>query len=139
MTGLADRLDRLFEGSEIAIRLALPESVNCPARLRDRCLVRHYPLIECFAAVSVVIGQGGYNLAHEVQTCGVPHLLIARRRKYDHQHQRKCAFETFPDPESLAVEINSRLSRPIQPALEYTNGASLAAMWIHRHQSVTTP
>jgi len=131
MAVLAEELQNALSSGGVAVRLALPPSVAYESRGGD-FLVRHYPLIEYLPAVDIVIGQAGYNLAHETHSVGVRSLLIARTRKYDRQQQRHYTYADVPQAEALARTLSSMLRQPVESSRCYANGACAGAQLIQR-------
>jgi hypothetical protein len=89
--------------------------------------VNHFPLLELFNGVDLLVGAGGYNLAHEARACGVPALFLPRARRYDDQ-QWRAGSDGVDSPEALEARIMASLTALTpRPASAYNNGASRAA------------
>jgi len=109
-------------------------------RLASPCLpaddplrVHHYPLIELFNGVDLVVGAGGCNLFHEVQACGAPAIFLPRPRHYDDQHARAENYPTAGSPEELEALLGELMpTRARRKTAAYANGARIAALEIQR-------
>lgn len=95
--------------------------------------VGHYPLIELFNGVDVIIGASGYNLFHEAQACGVEAIFLPQPRRYDDQFWRAREATVARSPEELERLLYEKLEtcrlKPLQAA-QFTNGARAAAQAI---------
>ncbi len=112
------------------IRLALPVEVARDARQGEPLVVRHFPLIECLAAVRLVVGSGGYNVTHEARAIGVPAIAQPRRRKYDRQSSRVPSEQRYYGLDDLRYRLATELAKPLSAIRQYRNGAADAARHI---------
>ncbi len=102
------------------LRLASPQSGE---HIQD-----HYPLLELFNGVDLLIGASGYNLFHEARACGVPAIFLPRHKRFDNQQWRARASLVADTPEALETLILNALARPSsRHSVTYTNGAFIAA------------
>ena len=93
-------------------------------------VVQHYPLLELFNGVDVVVGPSGYNLFHEAQACEVEGVFTPRARRYDDQFWRARNTRIANNPEELeALLADALAARPARPSdnARFVNGAVAAA------------
>ncbi len=92
--------------------------------------VSHYPLIELFNGVDVVVGASGYHLFHEAQACGVEAIFLPQPRRYDDQFWRARNARVARGPEELERLLYETLEtcrlKPLTAA-QFTNGCRAAA------------
>ncbi len=88
--------------------------------------VNHYPLLELLPGVDVVVGAGGYNLYHEVHSCGVPAIFLPQPRTIDDQQWRTHDTTTAYSPEELEARLREALLAPHTP-IDFCNRAAKAA------------
>jgi hypothetical protein len=107
------------------LRLATPHRLG-----DDLPLVHHYPLVELFNGVEVVVGPSGYNLFHEAQACGLETVFLPRPRAHDDQFWRARAARVADSPEALerllAEALEAARFKPTSPP-RFANGAATAA------------
>jgi len=92
--------------------------------------VGHYPLIELFNGVDVVVGASGYNLFHEAQACGVEAIFLPQPRRYDDQFWRARAASVAGSPEELEEWLKEKLElcqTKQKSEAQFENGAAVAA------------
>jgi len=105
------------------LRLASP---HLPAG--DPLCMDHYPLLEIFNGVDLVIGPCGYNLFHEARACGVPAIFLPQPRRYDDQYARAHGQPSAATPEGLEARLREMMpSCARREAAVYVNGAEAAA------------
>jgi len=113
-----------------AARLCLA-SPDLPAG--DSPRVDHYPLVELFNGIELVVGPCGCNLFHEAQACGVPAIFLPRPRHYDDQYARARNCPTAASPEELEALLRELMPTHLRrEAAAYANGAQEAAQAILR-------
>ncbi|MHB9026978.1 MAG: hypothetical protein ACYC7E_22815 [Armatimonadota bacterium] len=108
------------------LRLAAPYPVGS-----GPLFVEHYPLLELFNGVDLVVGASGYNLFHETQACGVPAIFLPQPRRFDDQRWRARAAHTAANPVELESLLRGELAA-LSPraSAHYHNGALTAAQAI---------
>jgi hypothetical protein len=121
--GLASRCS----GLPFPLRLALPAEIRSSSSSGLPPVIRHFPLIECFRAVRLVIGAAGYHLTHETRALGIPALTHPRPRKYDDQASRVCQADCFSGLDDLWPRLIAEMGKPIPRLRRYENGAAEAA------------
>jgi len=121
--GLASR----WNGLPFPLRLALPAEIGCSSLSDLPAVIRHFPLIECFPAVRLVIGTSGYNLTHETTALGISAFTQPRRRKYDNQVPRVCQANCFSGLDDLWPRLIAEMKKPVSKLRAYENGAAEAA------------
>ncbi len=107
------------------IRLAWP--IDVPIPFPADWIVHTLPLIDVLPLVGVVVGNAGYNLAHEAQALRVPAVLIARQRLYDDQSLRASLQDGNTDLTAIRELILEQLTAPRAPETAWSNGAESAA------------
>jgi hypothetical protein len=129
ITRMAQRADRLRAAlsPEIIVRFAAPVVVAEAA-------ISHFPSVEAFPGVDVLVGAGGYNTVHEARATATPLLAFAQPRRYDLQHERLLADELIAESDDLAQRVRDTLSRT-PPACQrqvraYENGVHAAVLAI---------
>ena len=93
----------------------------------DPLRVDHYPLLELFNGVDLLVGPCGYNLFHEAQACGVPAVFLPQPRRFDDQYARAAGSVTANSPEELEMRLREMM--PVKArgeAAQYVNGARRA-------------
>lgn len=108
----------LFTGISAHLSLAAPGYTGEGA-------VDYYPLLELLPGVDVVVGAGGYNLYHEVHSCGVPAIFLPQPRTVDDQHWRTQSATTACSPEELEARLREALLSPRIPTI-FSNNAITA-------------
>jgi len=94
----------------------------------DPLRVAHYPLVELFNGVDLVVGPCGYNLFHEARACGVPGIFLPQPRRYDDQYARARGYPTAGSPEELEARLREMLPMQVRrEEVAYVNGARMAA------------
>lgn len=111
---------------EILVRFAAP--------IAAEAAINHFPLIETFPGVDVLVGAGGYNTVHEARATATPLLAFAQPRRYDLQHERLHADELIAESDDLAQRVRYTLART-PPARQrqvpaYENGVHAAVLSI---------
>lgn len=97
-------------------------------RLVSPRLAGHYPLIELFNGVDIVVGASGYNLFHEVRATGVHGIFLPQPRRYDDQSWRAGGACVVESPEGLEIALRDALAHAsTRGAAQYANGAVTAA------------
>ncbi|HEY3415537.1 MAG TPA: hypothetical protein VGM23_01520, partial [Armatimonadota bacterium] len=107
------------------LRLAAPFPIGS-----GPLFIEHYPLLELFNGVDLVVGASGYNLFHEAQACGIPAIFLPQPRRFDDQRWRARAARTAGSPEELESQLRNALAAlpSREPAdARYQNGALTAA------------
>ena len=95
--------------------------------------VSHYPLIELFNGVDVIIGASGYNLFYEAQACGVGAIFLPQSRRYDDQFWRAREANVARSPEELERQLKEMLElcrMKQKREAGFQNGAASAAQAI---------
>jgi hypothetical protein len=119
----------------VSARAALRFVTPFPGSTEPRETVSHFPLMELFAGIELVIGAAGYNLYHETGATRTPAILVPQSRRYDDQFARAATDPSRPVAHSLAelmsyvraVLVDVPREREI-PA--YANGAEQVARLI---------
>jgi hypothetical protein len=121
--------DDSVEATQRLRRISRLEAGASPAALRTD----HYPLIELFNGVEVVVGASGYNLFHEAQACGVEAIFLPQPRRYDDQFWRARNASVAGSPEELERLLREKLElcrTKERSEARFENGASGAARTI---------
>ncbi|HEX2951992.1 MAG TPA: hypothetical protein VHV83_20860 [Armatimonadota bacterium] len=104
--------------------------VASPRASATEYAVTHYPIVELFPGVDVVVGAGGYNLFHEVLASGVQGIFLPQHRRIDDQTWRTQGARVAQSPEELAMLLEQAVhATPTIPRELpcYANGAETAA------------
>jgi hypothetical protein len=127
---LAEVLQADWPGHFPPLRLALPPGRPTRPGRFSGTLITHFPLLECFPAVRLLVGGGGYNLVQEARALGLPGMFRPRPRKYDDQKSRVAPENQFDRFDQLRKALATELRKPRQGGVPYANGAREAALVI---------
>ncbi|MDP8980931.1 MAG: hypothetical protein M3O35_10100 [Acidobacteriota bacterium] len=115
---------------DVAAHLAdsLCVAAVCPPGCPPERWIRHWPAIDLFPGVPVIVGGGGYNTVHEALACRVPLVVRPWPRTYDRQSARAAraarlgdvTIVTTPD-EAVAAARRYRSAAPCP--VSFPNGA----------------
>jgi hypothetical protein len=130
MEDLAEQLQAGWPGHFPPLRLALPPGRPTRPGRFSGTLITHFPLLECFPAVRLLVGGGGYNLVQEARALGLPGVFRPRPRKYDDQKSRVGPENQFDHFDQLRKALATELRKPRQGGVPYANGAREAALVI---------
>lgn len=107
------------------IRLAWPVDFRQP--YEADWVVHPLPVMDVLPLASVVVGNAGYNLWHEVHSLGIPAVLIGRQRLYDDQFRRATTESSPLNPERLLSLVRARMDWNRPANCDWENGAEMAA------------
>jgi len=141
MAALAQDLARAL-GSRALVRCCAPPGVTshasaaCGPPSEEPSAIWHWPALELFAGVDVLIGAAGYNTVAEARAASIPLLCIVRQRRYDRQRLRVDGEHVIElpnlDPDAVAERVQRLLGAARSGLPSFPNGARDAAQAIVR-------
>lgn len=92
----------------------------------------HYPLMELFSGVDLLIGPAGYNLFHEAKVTQTPCIFLPQKQRFDDQFARALSANVALSTDDLKYKVKEAMARGKRKTKipDYENGAVTAAQKI---------
>ena len=129
-------MDAMASRLTVELKNAAAVRLFSPVRSRgDAHSIEHWPALELFRGIDLVIGAGGYNTVHECRATQTPLFAFARERLYDDQSRRLAKSETVTNFEQMLNATRLKLERikgTREEVLTYENGVHRAVEFIEQ-------
>lgn len=113
---------------DVEIHFATPHA-SLLSRQGFKNVFSHYPLMDLFSGIDLLIGAAGYNLFHEARVTQTPCIFLPQKQRFDNQFARALSANTALSRDDLKYKIKEAAAHGKRKAKipDYENGAVTAA------------